>query len=222
MKPLHVTAYLLEGVSLRSPLMLDALLVYAATLDEQRLTPISGEPLAPVEIPIEMEQGGRFHLCSQGFASVERSETRYKNMRAPWHEQARLGNGKVKRIDIASGIDKGIRFPYEVQHLEGNRIEWWCIGDRDAILALLSRVRYIGRFRGSGKGKLDFYHREPWSVEPCEPWGEGFPVVRDGKPTRPLPPDYQGLVDPPMGFTPLTAPYWDRSRVELCAVPPVE
>lgn len=220
MIPLHVTAHLLETVSLRSPLHLDALLTWAASIEEQRPSPISGEPLARIEIPIQRDQSDRFWLCSQGFCGVERSETRYKNMRAPWHEQARLGNGKVKRIDITSGIDKGMRFPYEVQHLTGNKIEWWCLGDRDAILALLSRVRYVGRFRGSGKGKLDFYRREPWTVEPCEPW-DGFPIMRDGKPLRPLPSDYPGLIEPQFGFTNIDPPYWDRSKVQLCAVPEV-
>jgi len=220
MTPLHVTAHLLETVSLRSPLHLDALLTWAASIEEQRPSPISGEPLARIEIPIQRDQSDRFWLCSQGFCRVERSEIRHKNWRAPWHEYARLGDGKAKRFDITSGVNKGVRVPYEVQHLTGNKIEWWCLGERDAILALLSRVRYVGRFRGSGKGKLDFYRREPWTVEPCETW-DGFPVMRAGKPLRPLPADYPGLSEPPMGFTNLEPPYWDRSRVELCAVPEV-
>lgn len=219
MEPLHVTAHLLESVVLRAPLMLDALLCAAIADAAQHVPPARGEELDPIEIPIRRAPGGRFHLCSQGFYAVEHNEIRYKHTRPVIEEMARLGSSKIRSIDTGGGPDKALRVPYEVQYCDRNTIEWWCVGDRDEILRLLGRVRYLGRFRGSGKGKLDFYRRSPWTVEPCESWGEGFPVVRNGRPTRPLPPDWPGLESPRIGFACLTFPYWDISRQEPCAIP---
>ena len=55
-------------------------------------------------------------------------------------------------------------------------------------------------------------------MKECEPW-DGFPVMRDGKPLRPLPPDWPGLVDPEMGYSCVTYPYWLAEAEDVCAVP---
>ena len=214
MTPLHVTAHLVEGLALRSPLMLDALLAWSVASERQHVAPLPGEPLEPLEIPIQREPGGRFHLCSEGFPGSDESELRYKHRRPPVQEFARLGSAKMRRVDISVSVDKSLRVPYEFALCR--EIDWWCIGDADEIRRLLGRVHYLGRFRGSGKGRLDI-HGAPWTVEPCDPW-EGFPVVRDGQPLRPLPRDWPGLDEPQLGYRPLTMPYWQRS-FELLAVP---
>lgn len=215
--PLHVVAHLAEGAVLRSPLMLDALLAWAVSAERRLLPLLSGQDTEPIEIPIQREPAGRFHLCSEGFAQVDAHETRFKQRRAPVMQFARLGADRIKRVDIATGANKGYRVPYELQLLAGNKIEWWCLGEPDEISRLLGLVRYVGKYRGSGKGRLDI-HGTPWTVAPCEPW-EGFPVVRDGKPLRPLPLDWQGLREPRQGFRTLTHPSWDHSNENLCAIP---
>jgi hypothetical protein len=212
-------AHLTEGIVLRHPLMLDALLAWAVANQEQVLPPLPGEQHRPVEIPILREPGGRFHLCSQGFAAVECSELRYKNRRAPWHEMARLGTSKITRVHLAAGANKSYRVPYELQLLAGNQIEWWCLGDAERIRELLSMIHYLGKHRGSGKGRLDI-HRQAWTVEPCEPWGDGFPVLRDGMPMRPLALDYPGLYGGAnREFRTLTFPYFDHTREQEVACP---
>jgi hypothetical protein len=56
-----------------------------------------------------------------------------------------------------------------------------------------------------------------WSVDACEPWGDGFPVVRDGRALRTLPADWPGLVDPVLRYRVLSPPYWEHTREEVCA-----
>lgn len=217
-EPLHIVAHLTEGIVLRHALALDALLAWAVTSQEQRLPPTPGDDVPQVEIPILREPEGRFHLCSDGFSTVERYELRYKNKRAPAQEYARLGTIKIRRVDISAGVNKGERKPYELQLLKGSRIQWWAIGDAERVRGLLSLVHYLGKHRGSGKGRLDI-HGTPWTVEGCESWGEGFPIVRDRKPMRALPLSWPGLHDPRTAFRPLSYPHWDRTAEELCAVP---
>lgn len=217
-EPLRVIAHLTEGIVLRSPLMLDGLLAWAEANKEQRLPPLPGEPGLTVEIPIEREPQGRFHLCSQGFGKAEAHELRYKNRRAPWVEMARMGTSKTTRVQISTGANKSYRVPYQLTQLADNQIEWWCLGDAERIRELLSMVRYLGRHRGSGKGRLDI-HGTPWTIEPCASW-PGFPVLRDGLPLRPLPLDWPGLsAQSATTFRTATYPYWDYSRQELCACP---
>lgn len=214
-KPLHVVAHLLEGISVRAPLMLDGLLAWAAASAVQAPTPLRGEELPQIQIPIALAPGGVFHLCSEGFPQQDESEIRHLRRRPVVHEMARFGTPKIRRVDIAGSENKGLQVPYEFSLCK--QIEWWCVGDADELRRLLSRVHYLGRFRGSGKGKLDI-HGKPWTVEPCEAW-PGFPLVRDGKPLRPLPRDWPGLDDPPLAYRVLTYPYYEDSRAELLAVP---
>lgn len=217
MTPLHVVAHVAEGVVLRAPLMLDALLAWAVATEQRLLPPLAGQDPEPIEIPIQREAGGRFHLCSEGFAIVADHEQRYKQRRAPIQQMARMGTDKLRRVDIASGPNKGYRVPYELQLLDGGRIEWWCVGEPIEIRRLLGLVRYVGKHRGSGKGRLDI-HGTPWIVEPCETW-DGFPIVRAGKPLRPLPLDWPGLSAPRQGFRTTTYPSWNHANETLCAIP---
>lgn len=219
MKPLRITAKLAEGIVLRAPLMLDGILAWVVCARERRLSPLPGDAIEPVDIPIELEPGGRFHLCSQGLHEVEASSLRYKNRRAPWVEYARFGTSKIKRVDIAAGANKSYRVPYSLDLLRDDRIVWYCIGDPDGIRDLLRDVHYLGRHRGAGKGRLDL-HGQPWRVEECETWGDGFPVVdANGKAMRALPLDWPGLVESRQSFRNVTFPYWDKTREALCAVP---
>jgi hypothetical protein len=194
--------------------MLDALLAAMVCNRLGLLAPANPMHAERVAIPIALEPDGRFHLCSEAQFREDEHELRYKQRRAPVMQYARLGANKIKRVDIAAGPNKGHRVPYVVRHVDRDTLRWWCIGEADAIADLLADVRYIGRFRGSGKGKL----AAPWVVDRCEGW-PGFPVLRDGKPLRPLPLDYPGLVQPRQGFRCLTMPYWNHSNENLCAIP---
>lgn len=217
---LRVTARLAEGIVLNRPLALDALLQWAVSAENHLLPPVPGQPGKQIEIPIMREPGGRFHLCSDGFGAVEFSENRHKHRRAPvqqFHRFGKTGKGGINRVDTAAGANKSYRAPYVIETMESDQIEWWCIGDPERVQLLLGYIRYLGKHRGAGKGRLDI-HGTPWIVEPCEQW-PGFPVVRAGKPLRPLPLDWPGLIDPNTTYRVLTPPNWDHSREQILACP---
>jgi hypothetical protein len=173
--------------------------------------PSSAEQCEPIEIPVQREPGGRFHLCSFGSGKLIEHDLRYVNRRAPVEQYQRYG--VTGRVQIQGGPDKSYRIPLEVGFLEASRLTWWCVGDREQIADLLSGVFFLGKKRNVGLGRV-----ERWSVDPCEPW-DGFPVVRGGKPLRPLPLDWPLLVEPPIAYRTLTYPYWDHVAEEAVACP---
>ena len=210
MTPLVVTAHL-QGPVTGAP-MLDALLEFVAA---QRLGLVAGfGPLQRVETPLAREPAGRFALCSSPVVSWEAREGRYTHRRFPIHEAQMLGNAKLRRVNISAGACRSYRIPGDVAWADGDAIRWWCVGDRTGIEGHLADVRYLGKRRAVGRGIV-----ERWAVESCVPWGDGYPVVRDGAPMRPLPLDWPGLVAPPTAYRTLAPPYWDHSAEVLCAVP---
>jgi hypothetical protein len=216
MEPLRIVAKLAGPLTLTDGMLrLDALLIWAEAT-RRGLPPLGFGPAQEIEIPVAMEPGGRFHLCSFACPRFDQHEPRYINRRFPIPEAQMLAEPKFKSIHINAGAQKSYRIPGEVSWCERDEIEWWCIGDADGIRELLTMVGYLGKRRGVGRGKV----RE-WTVEPCEPWGDGFPIVRDGKPMRALPLDWPELVEPSVAQSTLSYPYWRHWAEEECAVPEV-
>jgi hypothetical protein len=216
-KPLRVECHL-QGSVVRPP-MLDSLLV-ALTAMRDEIPPVDCQPERMpirIDIPIQVEPGGRFHLCTEPQFVPVGAETHYKNRRFPVEQAAKLGDEKrVNRINISAGDEKSYRIPHSVGFIEGSTITWWCVGDKNKIEQLLRYCRYVGKFRGVGKGKV-----RAWVVTECEPW-EGFPVVREGRPLRPLPLDWPGLTDydeEERVLGSIGTCYWDYTAREVCAVP---
>jgi CRISPR type IV-associated protein Csf3 len=169
----------------------------------------------PIEIPVQREPEGSFHLCSFSVSEPEVHENRWVNRRFPIPEAQLMAGPKLRRIDIRAGAQKSYRLPLETCHLKDDTIRWWCIGEPAEIEELLQLIGYLGKRRGVGLGAV-----RSWVVEAYEPWGDGFPVVRDGYPLRPLPPDWPGLAeDTVTAYRTITFPYWQHTREELCAVP---
>jgi len=213
-EPLIITAELLGPIALPGgPLAIDALLAAAVARRDGMPPPLSAADVQPIEIPIEREPDGRFHLASFSVSEVECVERRWVNRRFPLAEAQAMGDAKLRRVLISAGPCKSYRLPLEGQHMVNDAMCWWCIGERVEIAQLLAIISYLGKKRGVGLGKV-----RRWSVEPCEPW-DGFPVVRDGRPLRSLPPDWPGLADPQMAYRTLTYPYWAHAKEQLCAVP---
>lgn len=192
--------------------MLDGLLAF---LVAQRAGLVAGfGDMEPIEIPIDRAPGGAFHLCSSPLVSWEAREQRYIHRRFPIHEAQMLGETKLRRVKISAGACRSYRIPGDVAFAEDDVIRWYCVGDASAIRALLIDARYLGKRRAVGRGAVD-----RWLVEECEPWGEGFPIVQEGRVMRPLPVDWPGLVGPSTAYTTLTYPYYERRHDEVCAVP---
>lgn len=215
MTPLRITAHMRGAISLPGGgIAIDGLLAWAQS-QVDGLPPLQpGDPVVSVEIPIAREPGGRFHLASFGIWEAERHDMRWINRRPVVAEAQLYGDAKVRRLNIGTGPNKGYRIPLETIRLLDDRIDWYAIGDADPIRALLALVSYLGKKRSVGNGAV-----ESWTVKPCEPWGDGFPVVRRGNALRPLPLDWLGLADPEPGQMPITYPYWMYERGETVAVP---
>lgn len=213
MIPLHVVAHLRGAIVAQSAnLMLDALLASAVAKRDG----IPPHPIVDIQIPIARSECGRVHLASQGVSHDEEHEVRHINKRFPLAEACLMGNPKLNRINMGGGASRSYRIPLDTCHLVDDMIQWWAIGDAAEVEALLTGwVGYLGRKRGVGLGKVVHWH-----VEECEPWGPGFPVVRDMQPMRPLPVDWPGMAgDVELAMRCLAPPYWRRADEETCAVP---
>jgi CRISPR type IV-associated protein Csf3 len=217
MEPLRVTARVQrELVIPRYGLALDSLLAAAVALREQLPPAREIEEVIPIEIPIELEPERRFHLASNSVCRVAGRSKRHTNKRPVIAEAQQMG-GKIKRMQINAGPSKGYRIPYETVWPEDGTLTWWAVGDPAEVEGLLGLIGYLGKRRGVGLGRV-----LEWEVEPCEPWGDGFPVVLDGQPLRALPPDWPGLEDPAIIEARLSymgGPYWMTELREPCAVP---
>lgn len=214
MEPLRVTALLQGAISLPTRhLALDSLLASQVAIRRGLPPPRHASDCEPIEIPVEREPAGRFHLCSVGLFEVASFGRLLINQRPPVDEIKLLGEQKG-RVNVTTGEDKAYRFPFESLHLKDNRIEWFCVGDAAGIRELLYAPFYLGHKRSRGLGKV-----VEWRVETCETWG-GFPVVRDGLPLRALPLDWPGLSDQcNTGYRCLSYPFWDHSKEVLCVCP---
>lgn len=223
MVPLEVTARLSGPVCLPygSP-ALDGILAWAVTQRDGIEPALRVRDMVPIEVPIQREPQGRFHLASCAQYEVECREGQWTNRRFPMEQAQMLApvsystNGKTRLVTsilIAGGPSKSFRIPREVLHLRADMMRWWCIGDKTEVERLLTYVLFIGKRRGVGLGEV-----ADWTVRECEPWS-GFPVVRGGNPLRPLPSDWPGLVDPEMGYACITYPYWLAEDEQICAVP---
>lgn len=216
MTPLHVVAHVPGQIALpHGPLALDALLAAQVALELQLPPPRHAADCVPIDIPIEKEPGGRFHLCSFSEHAFEEHDVRWVNRRAPVEQYQTIGTARIRRVRINAGVNKSYRLPLETGLLVDGRLDWWCIGAPEEMRRLLALVSYIGKKRSVGLGRV-----ARWEVEPCEPWGDGFPVMREGMPLRTLPLDWPGLApDAPRAEKTLTYPYWAHELEEVCACP---
>jgi CRISPR type IV-associated protein Csf3 len=213
--PLVITAELGGPVCLpNGRLHLDALLAAAVARRDGIQQALDLSMVQPIEIPVEREPQGRFHLCSSSLLEVEASELRYTNRRAPVEQYQTLGSKKIKTIQISLGANKSYRTPRYVSHSRDDLVSWFAVGDGTAIRELLDCIGHLGKRRAVGLGKV-----LRWTVEECDPW-DGFPVVRDGKPLRPLPTDWHGVTESKLGLCTITFPYWDHAKEDMCLLPP--
>jgi hypothetical protein len=205
--PLRITAKLYGGIILPpwGTLELDGLLGSVWV----KLNDLSGDD--PLELPLQKSDCGRVWLASSSVCTVIDCYTHHIIKRPVHDEKRRFNPGP--RLNDKGGAHKAWMFPVEVRLLLGNEIRWYAIGDSQEIRTLVQYVTHLGRKRGHGFGQV-----VSWTVEDCEPW-DGFPVLRSGKPLRPLPTDWPGLESPKLARRVMTPPYWQDRREEICAVP---
>ena len=218
MEPLAITARLWGRLILPTEgyVHLDALLAWAVCQVECRPPVLDSDAVPPVEIPIARSACGRYHLCSASVSTTRQREARWVNKRFPVEWWQMLGAGPTaNRIQTNAGPSKGFRFPVEAAFLEDDALRWWCVGDRTRVGELLELVTHIGRRRAVGEGEV-----RAWSVEPCEPWGDGFPVLGPaGEVLRHLPHDTEGVGEHVPRIGCVTFPYWLRTEEDSILAP---
>lgn len=191
---------------------LDALLA-AMVARREHLPPIlDTDDVTPIEIPVEREPKGRFHLASMLIGQVEHSRLRWVQRRFPLEQAQKLST--MKSVHLGSGAQKNFRIPVEAQRLADDELVGWALGDRAAVAELLCLVTHLGKHRARGSGRV-----RSWSVEVMTDgatW-DGFPVLSpDGDPLRPLPIDWPHLrTDARREQARLTYPYWLPDREPL-------
>lgn len=194
---------------------LDGLLAAAVVMVTGQPPALTPKDCAPVEIPVQREPGGRFHLASFALFDVERHAVGWTNRRFPLEQAQEIGDPKLRRINLSTGPCKSYRIPRAQSYLRDGVITWYAIGAAEPIRELLAHIGYLGKKRSVGLGRVV---PGSWLVEPCDPW-DGFPVVRDGHPLRALPSDWHGLTEYEPAYRTLTYPYSDRARLMPCAIP---
>lgn len=216
-RSLQVTAWVPGPVCMPDGFIaLDALLAWAVCEIEGVPHPAMSGEVVDVEIPVEREPDGRFHLCSHSVAAIERRERQWQNRRFPIEQAQALGGPSVRRVNTSAGRSKSLRRPREVVYLADGRMDWYCVGDAERIEALLDLVTHVGKHTGVGNGRV-----ERWTVREVAGW-RGFPVLLEGLPLRPLPVDWPGLADGArLERRTLTYPYWHDAacRAVPCACP---
>ena len=220
MLPLRIAATLTEGLFLPSLMLhLDGVLA-AAWADIQGLPKpgMDGE-LVKIEIPLQREPEGRFHLASCFIPQFVVSETQFTNRRPVIEAAQRFGGPKLTRLDMATGVNKAYRVARSVGIPAAREVHAYCIGDKAHVEQLLAHVTHLGKRRAVGLGQV-----RRWRVEVMQPddlW-DGFPVLsREGFALRPLPLDYPGLVVGRVEDMGLTYPYWDKKQWGMVALPEV-
>jgi len=211
MQPLRATAYL-QGPVAMDMIHIDALLAYAVCVQEGIELATTEDQLVPIEVPVEREPGGRFHLASASVVEWELLERKYLIRRFPV-EQA-VHHSRMKRVNLAAGKQKHFRIPYQVGYAAWDRVTWFLLADLAEVRRRLSAIHHLGRKRSCGLGRI-----RRWEFEVVEPW-PGFPVVSpDGRAMRHLPPDWPGVTESHVRYGNLTYPYWRRSTEELVLCP---
>lgn len=223
MAPLEIVAHLRGSLAVhdRGP-QLDTMLAHAIATRRGLPPPRHAEDITPIEVPLARSSCGRYYQCSVGFGRIELTSLDWTNRRFPIERAMRQADpADLRVINVKMGAQKSYRLPRERHHLEGDRMAWWCVGDHEAISGLLADVTHIGRRRAVGLGEV-----ERWTISTMRlgEWA-GFPVLRDGRPLRPLPLDTPGVdAGAARGFAVLADPArgvvsWARHREEELWMP---
>jgi hypothetical protein len=117
-------------------------------------------------------------------------------------------HGRRGRIDTSASAYKAYRMP--VFYRAALWVEWYLVGDMEALRTLLLQVTHTGKKTSQGWGRV-----ARWELEPA---AEDWSIWRDGKLTRGVPRYHwpRELGEPKMGLYGVRPSYWDeRNQVEL-------
>jgi len=222
-QPLRVRAYPSgqiitygDGLPLDGPL---AWAFFDALPDAERdaLPPLNGPDAVDFDLPLAKWVGGGTWgwRCSWACADI-RAEGRAEIRKRTISDEAAAWSD-ARRMDTSAGRFKPADLAYP--SIIAPAITWYCVGDLDAVRALLSRVHSIGKATNKGYGRI-----MRWEVEPH---AADLSLAYDGELMRALPPSVaEPILSDPSRYTPrphgIRPPYHHASRRHAVLVPSQE
>lgn len=212
MRPLRIRAWLRTAVVSDDALPLDGILLYQAMRREygprDATLPGTVPNVEMVPLPLERTNSAQwYYRCSFAQWPQVAHEKSAWTKRVATHRMAILDDAKSK-VDIGSGRYRSYHMPVFAR--AALFVDWYAVGDQDAIADLLRDVWAIGKKTVQGWGRVAL-----WQVEP---WDEDWSVWQDDQLMRAIPPE--NAFDPTdlrlIGYRP---PYWMQENQTLCIVP---
>lgn len=202
-QPMRVIAYMAEPVvTYGDGLMLDGPLAYGAFLEFVREHgPDALPPMTPAEavdfdlpLAIWVERGAWGWCCSRAHAEWLAENKVELRKKPALEEMRRYTEAKNHHISLGPHKARDLAYPSRFAF----EVEWYALGDRERVAALLGRVSHIGKLCNHGYGKV-----LRWVVEPMGP------LERDRWMARHMPAEGGRML-------PVRAPYHHRSRRAPC------
>ncbi len=163
--------------------------------------------------PIALSElkGETFRACSSPHYALNHEDaTRYRK-RWDYHDKHLDWGKKKAKFSTSEGHTKSYDLPLYLREIP--RIDWFCTADGDRLQKYLSRVRYIGKKRSYGYGRIDRWEisefDRDWSL-----W-RGDEIARP-VPLRLIDRHYAGNTIMKWGWR---SPYWLPENQDVCILP---
>jgi CRISPR type IV-associated protein Csf3 len=212
---LHVRAYLRSGVVSDGYMPLDGILLYQAHRDQlgvQVVTPPEYDGSADITLPLAVANEGTpdwYYKCSWAIwpkHTVHAKEYWNKRFDTPLEY---LVDFQGRRGKIETGKGRYKSYHTLIYYRAALWLDWYCVGDFDAIAYLLSTVTHIGKKATQGWGRVI-----RWEITPIE---EDASVWLGGRLVRGVP--VPEAPSAPTGMYGIRPPYWGRANLRTLALP---
>ena len=212
MRPLKITWRLAAPIILGDhPLHLDGLLAFSRVqqaLQEGVENPWDAQTDLPLEMCGEVWKSSRlFFSAGQRFRETMIRKWEIQSMA---RTKGLVWDGALDKPPAGTGRYKGFLLTREGQWSKSAVA--WCVGDPDKVEDLLQGVRYLGKMSRIGFGEIDQVQVEDAPSEEAEFWRLRFlPAGQQS--------DCLSGYDYGKALITVTAPYWDRTRLQEGLVP---
>lgn len=220
-EPLRVQAILRTAVVADRALPLDGILLYQAMRHKYGEIAEASAPGTTIEgrkadVPLlchEIHTPNWYFACSWAqWPNHAREGKDYWAKRIATNRMDIVNMGRKSKVVIEKGRYRSYHMP--IFYFSALYVDWYCVGEQQAIQELLSDVWAIGKKTVQGWGRV-----AEWIVEP---WSEDWSTWRGTEPMRAIPAASLDKFDMGRvrlhGFRP---PYWKAENQTLCLLPTV-
>jgi hypothetical protein len=220
MRPMRVRAYLRTGVISDRYLPLDGVLLFQAarrTFGPRDATlPGQSRGHSPKHVhglvPLVERNPGRqwYYACSFAQWPEHVAEGKdYWNKRFDNGYAELLDLGRQRKVNVGEGRYRSYHMP--VFYLAALWVEWYAVGNIDAVRSLLADVWALGKKTVQGFGRV-----ARWEVEP---WPEDWSEWRRGQPMRAIPASALPATPTNLRLWGFRPSYWLPENQALCLMP---